>query len=120
MITDEELAAPTPAQARKRRLSRTAIVLGILAVLAALAGVGVWELARSHFVGADADGHVAVYQGVPWSLGDGIHLYRIVYKSPLLAAQLSQGERQRLFDHDLRGKAAAIHEVKSYEQDVVP
>ena len=33
----------------------------------------------------------------------GIHLYRRVYVSRVLAAQLTQPERQHLFDHDLRG-----------------
>ena len=43
-----------------------------------------------------------------------------VYESPLLAANLSQAERRRLFDHDLESRDSAIGEVDTYEQDVVP
>jgi hypothetical protein len=119
-VIEAEEPPQAHAPARRRRFSRGATAIGIVAIAAALLGLGVWELARAHFVGADADGHVAVYQGLPWSLGGGIHLYRIVYKSPLLAVQLSQAERRRLFDHDLRSEASAVREVKSYERYVVP
>ncbi|MBA3365401.1 MAG: Stp1/IreP family PP2C-type Ser/Thr phosphatase [Actinobacteria bacterium] len=94
---------------------------GLLAVVA-LAGVCVatlWGLSRSHFVGADSGGQVAVYQGVPYDLVGGVRLYRAVYESPVLAAQLTRGERQRLFDHDLRGHDAAIAVVKAYEEDLI-
>ncbi len=66
--------------------------------------------------GSRGDGHVAVYQGLPWDLGFGVQLYRVVYESPLLAANLSQAERRELFDHDLRSRDGAIGEVNSYAQ----
>ena len=68
----------------------------------------------------ERNGHVAAYQGVPWSLVGGVRLYRVVYESPLLAGQLSQAERRRLFDHDLRGYSSALHAIQAYEKDVVP
>ena len=79
----------------------------VLALLVGASGVVVWGLSRSHFVGAEADGHVAVYQGVPWNVVGDMHLYRTVYVSPLLAAQLSQAERRKLFDHSLRSEDSA-------------
>ena len=78
----------------------------------------VWGLWRSHFVGAEADGHVAVYQGVPWNIVGNVHLYRTVYVSPLLAAQLSQGERRTLFDHNLRSEDSARAAVQRYEEQI--
>ena len=57
---------------------------------------------------------------MPWNLGASIHLYRAVYESPLLAAQLSQAERRRLFNHDLHSYRTALNAVRSYEQDAVP
>ena len=48
-----------------------------------------YGLSRANFVGVNDNGFVAVYQGVPWNLPFGIHLYREVYTSPLLAAELS-------------------------------
>ena len=47
-----------------------------------------------------------------------MHLYRTVYVSPLLAAQLSQAERQRLFDHSLRSEDSARAEVRRYEEQI--
>jgi PPM family protein phosphatase len=104
--------------ARPRR--RVAIALVALLVLVAACGFGVWGLWRSHFVGAEVDGHVAVYQGVPWNIVGNVHLYRTVYVSPLLAAQLSRPERRKLFDHSLRSKDSALNAVHRYEQDIGP
>jgi PPM family protein phosphatase len=91
--------------------------IGLLVVLAVLGGA-VWGLWRSHFVGAEPDGHVAVYQGVPWNLVGNIKLYRAVYVSPLLTAQLSQAERKKLFDHHLSGESAARARVRHYEEQI--
>ena len=92
-------------------------VVGLLVILAVLGGA-VWGLWRSHFVGAESDGHVAVYQGVPWNLVGNIKLYRAVYISPLLTAQLSQAERKQLFDHHLTGESAARAKVRHYEEQI--
>ena len=91
--------------------------IGLLVILAVLGGA-VWGLWRSHFVGAEPDGHVAVYQGVPWNLVGNIKLYRAVYVSPLLTAQLSQAERKKLFDHHLSGESAARARVRHYEEQI--
>jgi protein phosphatase len=104
---------------------RTAWPLGIVAVAAAigvlaLGVLGVLGLSRAHFVGAEPDGHVAVYQGVPWDIGLGMRLYRKVYDSPLLAAHLSENERRRLFDHDLESRADALSTVRGYEREISP
>ncbi len=108
-----------PAPPRPRP-SRSAILIGAAALVAVLAGLVVFGLSRAHFVGAEKNGHVAVYQGVPWNLFGSVRLYRVVYESPLLAAQLSQDERKRLFDHDLHSYSSALRAVRAYEQDVVP
>jgi protein phosphatase len=89
----------------------------ILVALLAAAFVG-WGLWRSHFVGAEPNGRVAVYQGVPWNVVGHVRLYRTVYVSPLLAAQLSQTERKKLFDHSLVTKSSALGEVHRYEREI--
>jgi PPM family protein phosphatase len=113
--------SPFTAESAPQRRVRlgTAVAVTALAVLV-LGGLAVFGLSRSHFVGVDKDGTVAVYQGVPWDLGFGIRLYRVVYESRLQAANLSQDERRTLFDHDLESRSAAIREVNAYAQDVVP
>ena len=105
----------------RARPRRTALywAAGIVLVLL-LAGLGLFAISRAHFVGARRDGHVTVYQGVPWDLGGGIHLYRAVYVSPLLVSQLTQNERKKLFDHDLMSYGSARDDVRRYEQEVVP
>jgi serine/threonine protein phosphatase PrpC len=99
--------------------TRIALSAAGIAVVA-LGALAVLGLARSHFVGAEDDGRVAVYQGVPWELGLGVKLYRVVWQSPLLAANLSQPERRSLFDHDLMSRSAAETRVEAYAEDVVP
>jgi protein phosphatase len=122
-------AVPTveaPPPERRRRPARAAshrlalVLAGTGAVLVALAAGGVFALSRAHFVGAEANGHVGVYQGVPWSLGAGVRLYRLRYESPLLVEQLSQTERRRLFDHNLHSYGTALGELRAYEQDATP
>jgi serine/threonine protein phosphatase PrpC len=118
-----EIPAHEPAGtlARSSRRLRLGPVLAATAIaVIALGAIGVFGLSRAHFVGAEPDGHVAVYQGLPWDLGFGIRLYHKVYESRLLTANLSEGERRTLFDHDLESRDAAMAAIRQYEQDVVP
>jgi PPM family protein phosphatase len=105
---------------RREHPVRRRVVFGTLLLLLVLVagGLGVWGLWRSHFVGAESNGHVAVYQGLPWNIAGNLHLYRTVYESPLLVAQLSRPERQKLFDHSLRSKSSARGEVRRYEEQL--
>jgi hypothetical protein len=108
--------APPPRGPRGRLLGWTLLVV-------ALAGIGlalVWGLARAHFVGAEPDGRVAIYQGVPWDLGGGIRLYRPVYRSRLISAELSQSERRSLINHDLVSYATARARLTPFEQGLAP
>ncbi len=108
-------AGPEAPRGAGRRLLVAAL---FLTLLVCASGFVVWGLWRSHFVGTDANGHVAVYQGVPWNVVGNVRLYRAVYVSPLLAAQLSQPERQKLFDHSLRSDSSARAAVRRYEQQI--
>jgi PPM family protein phosphatase len=118
----EEERAPREEQGRARRRSRRRLMVvgALVLVLAAAVGLGLFGLSQAHFVGAQSDGHVAVYQGVPWDLGAGIHLYRVVYVSPLLAGELTQAERKKLFDHSLTSYSSARAKVVHYEHQAVP
>jgi protein phosphatase len=104
---------------RKEHAGRRALFAALALVVAVGAcGFVVWGLWRSHFVGAEADGHVAIYQGVPWDIVGNVRLYRPVYVSPLLAAQLSRTERRTLFDHSLRSDGSAHAAVRRYEEQI--
>ncbi|HZO62782.1 MAG TPA: Stp1/IreP family PP2C-type Ser/Thr phosphatase [Gaiellaceae bacterium] len=115
-------AAATGGRARRehRRISRAAIAAIAATGLVIVAALVVWTLSRSYFVGVQRDGHVAVYQGFPWNIVGGVRLYRVRYESPVLAGQLSEQERRRLFDHDLRTYGRALDALKQYEAEVVP
>jgi protein phosphatase len=104
----------------RRRVSRAAIAVVAATAVVIFAALVVWTLSRSYFVGVQPDGHVAVYQGFPWNIVGGVRLYRMRYESPVLAGQLSQAERRKLFDHDLRTYDRALDAVRPYEAQVVP
>jgi PPM family protein phosphatase len=106
-------AAPAAAAGRRWFSWRVAAPLAAV-VLVVIVGLAVFGASRANFVGADANGYVAVYQGVPWNLPFGIHLYREVYTSRLLAAELSRADRRKLFDHTLRSRSSAEALVKQY------
>jgi len=109
--------ARRPGAVRQRIL----LVTALIATLSALAVLTGWALSWAHFIGAERDGHVAIYQGLPYDLPGGVHLYRPVHISGrILAAQLSVAERQSLFDHHLRSGAEADRELRRLEEAVNP
>ena len=118
LVSRAELEAA--AAAGHRRVPRTAIAVIAGTIVVVLAALVVWTLSRSYFVGVQSDGHIAVYQGFPWNVVGSVRLYRVRYQSPVLAGQLSEAERRKLFDHDLRTYGSALDEVKQYEAEVVP
>jgi serine/threonine protein phosphatase PrpC len=117
----EPAPAPAPPAPRRPRWGRRVfLVLATLAFVAVLLLIAFWGLANAHFVGAEEDGRLAVYQGLPYDLGGGVSLYRARYVSELRAAQLSQAERRALLDHDLMGFDAAQTRLAEFEAEGVP
>ena len=110
---------PLPARSGPRVSRALLLVPLVLLLFAGVAGVALWGLSRAHFVGADAEGRVVVYQGVPWN-AVGVDLYREIYVSRLLAAQLSPEERAQLFDHSLVSEDVARAQVVAYEREATP
>jgi protein phosphatase len=97
--------------------ARTIVALLGAGVLALALAVGaVVGLRESHFIGADTStGRVAVYQGVPFDLPFGVHLYHVVYESTLSYATLTPRQRKTLFDHTLRSESGAMSTLHPYE-----
>ncbi|MGI8607543.1 MAG: Stp1/IreP family PP2C-type Ser/Thr phosphatase [Gaiellaceae bacterium] len=120
---EPEAADPHPKgkRPRARRLPRWLLwTLAFVAILVILAAAAFWGVSRAYFVGVEEDGHVAVYQGVPWDLSDGVHLYRAKYVSELRAEQLTRAEREQLFDHDLGSYEGARDRLAPLEEEGVP
>jgi hypothetical protein len=117
----DEQSGQQRAPVRPRRWRRRLFwsVLGLVFV-AAVVAAAFWALSRANFIGADEDGNVVVYQGVPWGLGGGIDLYRPRYVSRLQAVQLTDAERRSLFDHDLVSYDDARRVLARYEAEGVP
>ncbi|MGH3113294.1 MAG: Stp1/IreP family PP2C-type Ser/Thr phosphatase [Gaiellaceae bacterium] len=116
-------AEPAPERPRRkrphwrRRILWAALGVGFVAVLI---GGALYGLSRAYFVGADSNGNVTVYQGVPFDLSDGVGLYRERYVSRLQSAQLAPGERSDLFDHELLSYDQARARIAAYEAEAVP
>ncbi|MGH3011278.1 MAG: Stp1/IreP family PP2C-type Ser/Thr phosphatase [Gaiellaceae bacterium] len=100
-----------------RRILWALLALGFVALLLGGALIG---LSRAYFVGADEQGNIVVYQGVPFDLTAGTGLYRERYVSRLKASQLSPEERAALFDHELVSYDRARARVAVYEAEAVP
>jgi PPM family protein phosphatase len=78
--------------------------------------IGISIAIRSvYFVGTDDQGFVAVYQGLPYDLPAGIHLYREEFVSAISAAALEPVRRDKLLDHKLRSQRDADDLVKQLE-----
>jgi len=115
------VSRPGPASAGEPNWGRRAVLAALgLAFVAAIFAVAFWALTRANFIGVNEDGEVAVYQGLPWELGGGVHLYRPRYVSQLQAVQLTPSERAVLLDHKLSSYDSARDRLDPYEQEALP
>ena len=116
--------APSPPRSPRRKRRRWArrlfVVLLVLGFVALLLGGALYGISRAYFVGADEQGNVVIYQGVPFDLTESTGLYRARYVSRLQASQLSEEERASLFDHELVSYDRARARVAVYEAEAVP
>ena len=106
-----------PQRPRSRRWRRLAVAGVVLAVLAVIATGGVLAAQSVYFIGADENGQVTVYNGLPYTLPGGVRLYTQFYVSGITVAELSPLERGRLFNNELRSQQAATRLVSQLELD---
>ena len=106
-----------PQRPRSRTWRRLAVAGVVLAVLAVIATGGVLAAQSVYFIGADENGQVTVYNGLPYTLAGGVRLYTQFYVSGITVAELSSLERGRLFNNELRSQQAATRLVSQLELD---
>jgi protein phosphatase len=105
----------TPPTRRRSRLRVAAAAVVALVVLGALA-VGAYAAARQvYFVGTDDAGLVTVYRGLPYELPLGVDLYTAEYRSGLPASSIPEARRERVLDHQWRGRSDAEDLVRQLE-----
>jgi PPM family protein phosphatase len=127
----EDLKTPAPAPkleplpeepvrpaARARRRRPRMLVSGLLGLLL-LAGAigGLYALSRSvYFVGTNDDGLVTLYRGVPYDLPLGVELYDQEYASGVPVSAIPNRRRDRVLDHEWRGREDAVDLMRVIEQ----
>jgi serine/threonine protein phosphatase PrpC len=101
---------------RRRRLGRLVRGLAVLVVLAA-AVTGLYALSRQvYFIGTNDAGLVTLYRGVPYELPFGVDLYEEQYASGVPARAIPNRRRERVLDHEWRGREDAADLVRALER----
>jgi protein phosphatase len=109
-------AAAPPRRRRRARLKTAAKTLVGLALVAA-AGTGLYALSRQvYFIGTNDAGLVTLYRGVPYELPFGIDLYEQEYASGVPARAIPSSRRERVLDHEWRGREDAEDLLRTLER----
>jgi hypothetical protein len=87
--------------------------------VAALATGVVLAAQAVFFISTDANGQVAIYNGIPFTLPGGVRLYSEYFVSGMTVGELSAAERKRLFNDQLRSQAGATKIVQALERGEV-
>jgi PPM family protein phosphatase len=100
-------------QRRGRWLLRSSVAALVVLVLV---GGGLFLFGRSvWFLGTNDQGIVTLYQGLPYDLPLGIHLYAQRYVSGVPALAIPPARRRRVLDHQLRSHGDAVDLMRSLD-----
>jgi protein phosphatase len=108
-----------PARPRRKGRARLRIAARALVLLAVLAGIGtgLYALSRQvYFLGTNDAGLVTLYRGVPYELPFGIDLYELEYASGVPARAIPGTRRERVLDHEWRGRQDAQDLLRTLER----
>ena len=111
-------SAPTAPREPKRRFGRRLMALFLVVALVVVPlGIGAYIANQAvYFVGADEDGFVTMYRGLPYTLPAGIDLYSPTYESGVPLDSLPASRRKRLIDHTLRSHDDAADLMRELER----
>jgi len=108
--------APPQAARRSRRARHLAAAFAVFAVLVVPLTIGGYIANQAvYFIGADADGFVTVYRGLPYELPGGFSTYKVNYVSGVPLGTLPERRREQLVDHTLRSHDDAQDLVRELE-----
>jgi PPM family protein phosphatase len=100
-----------------RRSRRRWIVAGLIALVLVPVALGLYAAVRAvYFVGADEQGFVTVFRGVPVDLPLGIELYEVNYTSPVPRELVPQRRRTAVLDQSWRSRDEAYDLVRDLER----
>jgi protein phosphatase len=112
--------APPPPEAKRRRhprLRRALVVLAVLGFIGVPIALGGLMAVRSvYFVGADDDGFVTVYRGLPYELPLGLDLFQVNYRSAVHRDQVPANRRKAVLDQEWRSQDDAYDLVRALER----
>ena len=97
--------------------SKRGSLILFLIIAAALPLIGGWFAARQIFFLGTVNGHVAVFQGLPYSIGP-LDLNSLYLESPVAVDDLEPYERERLARQDLLSLGEAEKIVENYSAGV--
>jgi protein phosphatase len=104
-----------PRRRRPALLRGLASALGVVVLVAVLAGGTDLVSRQYYFIGTNPQGIVVLYRGVPYVLPFGIRLYRTYYESGTPALAIPAARRATILNHSLRGRAGAVALVNDIE-----
>ena len=117
VVPAERRPTPTAAPRRRRRRLRTAFKGLLVALLLAGVVVGLYALSRQvYFLGTNDAGLVTLYRGVPYELPFGVELYEEEYASGVPARAIPVSRRERVLDHEWRGREDAVDLLRTLER----
>jgi protein phosphatase len=88
----------------------------VLVVAGVVVAGAVLAARQVYFVGTDDGGLVTVYRGLPYELPLGVELYSAQYRSGVPATSIPAARRERVLDHQWRGRDDAEDLVRQLEQ----
>jgi protein phosphatase len=113
----QQRRATAPPRRRRRAGLKTAAKTLFALALVAAAGTGLYALSRQvYFVGTNDAGLVTLYRGVPYELPFGIDLYEQEYASGVPARAIPSTRRERVLDHEWRGREDAEDLLRTLER----
>jgi PPM family protein phosphatase len=117
-VRRREPQAPRTAQARARRRRRLRVPVALLLGLGVAAVVllsAYYASQTVYFVGANDDGFVTVFRGMPYDGPAGLDLYTVNYESGVPVTELTPAQRAVVTDHKLRSRDDAQGWVRQLE-----